>query len=148
MLFAKFIRVHIKYAQKMKLLTDIQRAENLLIKLYNYREHFDTAGREYYDDIYEILSKHTPPLFANTPPAEFQLKKNIHPLPKELIMATKDKNWIAKATKNKGALRQALKVPEGKKIPEKKLEKAAKSSNPTMKKRAQLAETLKKLKKK
>lgn len=51
-------------------------------------------------------------------------------------------NWIAGATKNKGALHRALGVPEGKKIPAKKLAKAAKSSNPTMRKRASLAKTL------
>lgn len=56
-------------------------------------------------------------------------------------------NWIAGATKNKGALHRALKVPEGKKIPEKKLEKAEHSSSPKMRKRAQLAETLKGLNK-
>lgn len=54
-------------------------------------------------------------------------------------------NWIAGATKNKGALHKALHVPEGEKIPEKKLEKAERSKNPKMRKRAQLAETLKDL---
>jgi len=43
----------------------------------------------------------------------------------------------------KGALHEALHVEEGEKIPEKKLEKAEHSSNPTMRKRAVLAETLK-----
>ena len=52
-------------------------------------------------------------------------------------------NWIAGATKNKGALHRELHVPEGKKIPEKKLEKAEHSKNPTERKRADLAETLK-----
>jgi len=52
-------------------------------------------------------------------------------------------NWIAGATKNKGALHRALHVPEGAKIPAKKLAKAANSSNPTMRKRAALAKTLK-----
>lgn len=52
-------------------------------------------------------------------------------------------NWIAGATKNKGALHRALGVPEGEKIPAKKLEKAEHSKNPTMRKRADLAETLK-----
>jgi|HubBroStandDraft_3_1064219.scaffolds.fasta_scaffold02602_9 hypothetical protein len=52
-------------------------------------------------------------------------------------------HWIAGATKNKGALHRSLGVPEGKKIPEKKLEKAEHSKNPTMRKRAALAETLK-----
>ncbi len=56
-------------------------------------------------------------------------------------------NWIAKATENKGALHRALKVPEGEKIPAKKLDKAAHSDNPKMRKRAALAETLKGMKK-
>lgn len=54
-------------------------------------------------------------------------------------------NWIAGATKNKGALHRALHVPEGEKIPASKLEKAERSSNPTMRKRANLAKTLKKM---
>lgn len=57
-------------------------------------------------------------------------------------------NWIQKAInpKNKGALRKALKVKKGEKIPESKLKKAEKSKNPTLKKRAFLAETLKSFK--
>lgn len=54
-------------------------------------------------------------------------------------------NWIAGATKNKGALHRKLGVPEGEKIPEKKLVKAEHSSNPTEKKEADLAKTLKHL---
>ena len=42
--------------------------------------------------------------------------------------------WIAGATKNKGALHRALGVPEGEKIPAKKMAKAAKSKNPKIKK--------------
>ncbi len=42
----------------------------------------------------------------------------------------------------KGALRSSLHVKEGEKIPEKKLEKAAHSDNPVMKKRAVLAENM------
>lgn len=54
-------------------------------------------------------------------------------------MATK---WIQKAISKPGALRKALKVPEGKNIPASKL--AVKSSDsPTMKKRKTLAKTLK-----
>ncbi len=52
-------------------------------------------------------------------------------------------NWIAGATKHKGALHEHLGVAEGKKIPAKKLAKAEHSSNPTIKKEANLAETLK-----
>jgi hypothetical protein len=55
------------------------------------------------------------------------------------------RKWIQAAIEHPGALRKALKVPKGKTIPAKKLEKATKSSNPTMAKRANLARTLKKL---
>lgn len=52
-------------------------------------------------------------------------------------------HWIDKAIKHKGALHKELGVPAGQKIPAKKLEKAAHSSNPTERKRANLAKTLK-----
>lgn len=52
-------------------------------------------------------------------------------------------NWIAGAVKNKGALHRDLGVPEGKKIPESKLNAAMHSSNPKTAKRARLAKTLK-----
>jgi hypothetical protein len=52
-------------------------------------------------------------------------------------------NWIAGAIKHPGALHRALKVPVGEKIPAKKLAKAAHSDNPTMRRRANLAKTLK-----
>jgi len=55
--------------------------------------------------------------------------------------------WIKGAIKHKGALHKSLGVPEGKKIPEKKLKKAEHSKNPTTRKRAFLAETLKGLRK-
>ena len=51
--------------------------------------------------------------------------------------------WIAGAIGKKGALHKALHVPQGEKIPQKKLEKAEASSNPKLAKRARLAETLK-----
>lgn len=54
-------------------------------------------------------------------------------------------NWIKGAIEHKGALHKSLGVPQGDKIPEKKLEKAEHSKNPTTRKRANLAETLKKL---
>jgi len=53
-----------------------------------------------------------------------------------------DKNWIAGAIKKPGALHKSLGVPMGEKIPAKKLEKAAKSDNPKLAKRANLAKTL------
>jgi len=58
------------------------------------------------------------------------------------------KKWIQGAIKKPGALHKALGVPEGKKIPEAKLEKAEHSKSPKMRKRATLAETLKKMRKK
>jgi hypothetical protein len=51
--------------------------------------------------------------------------------------------WIQGAIKHPGALHMALKVPKGHKIPEMKLEKASHSSSPVMRKRANLALTLK-----
>lgn len=53
------------------------------------------------------------------------------------------KDWIAGAIKKPGALHKSLGVPEGEKIPAKKLDKAAHSDNPTLAKRANLAKTLK-----
>jgi hypothetical protein len=52
------------------------------------------------------------------------------------------KKWIAGAIKHPGALHRQLGVPAGEKIPAKKLAKAGKSSNPTLRKRAALAQTL------
>lgn len=56
------------------------------------------------------------------------------------------KNWIAGATKNKGALHKNLGVPEGKKIPKAKIAAAAKGSGKVAKE-AKLAQTLGKLRK-
>ncbi len=57
------------------------------------------------------------------------------------------KNWIQDAIKKPGALHEELNVPKGKKIPQKKLKKAAKKGG-KVGKRARLAETLSKLRKK
>jgi hypothetical protein len=51
--------------------------------------------------------------------------------------------WIQSAIRKPGALHKALGVPQGEKIPQKKLAQAARSSNPTMRRRAALAKTLK-----
>ena len=58
------------------------------------------------------------------------------------------KQWIKEAIQHPGALRKSLHVKEGEKIPSSKLKKAEHSKNPTLKKRAILAETLKKMHKK
>ena len=58
-----------------------------------------------------------------------------------------DKDWIQNAIKKPGALHKELGVKQGTKIPEAKLKKAEHSKSPLLKKRANLAETLKGLKK-
>jgi len=58
------------------------------------------------------------------------------------------KNFIKSAIKHPGALRKSLHVKKGEKISEEKLEKAEHSKNPTMRRRANLAETLGKLRRK
>lgn len=53
-------------------------------------------------------------------------------------------NWISSAVEEPGSLHKELGVPEGEKIPEKKLEKAAHAGG-KLGKRARLAKTLSKL---
>lgn len=60
----------------------------------------------------------------------------------------KSKNWIQSAIKKPGALRKSLGVKKGEKIPAAKLKEAEHSKNPLTRKRATLAETLKKMRKK
>ena len=59
------------------------------------------------------------------------------------------KKWIGKAVgKNPGGLHRATGTPAGQKISDKAIEKAENSSNPKVRKEANLAETLKGFKKK
>ena len=58
-----------------------------------------------------------------------------------------EKKWIQSAIKHPGALRKSLKVKKGETISEKRLEKAMKSPNPKLAKRARLAKTLRGLRK-
>lgn len=58
------------------------------------------------------------------------------------------KHWIAGAIKHPGALRKSLGVKSGQKISRKRLMQAAHSRNPTTARRARLAMTLSKLRKK
>lgn len=60
--------------------------------------------------------------------------------PQDVEMYAKGK-WIQEAVKKPGALRKQLGVPEGKKIPAKKLAKAAKAPG-KLGQRARLAQTL------
>jgi hypothetical protein len=53
-----------------------------------------------------------------------------------------DKNWIAGAVKNKGALHKSLGIKEGHKISESRLDKACHSKSPKIRKEASLAKTL------
>jgi hypothetical protein len=57
------------------------------------------------------------------------------------------KNWIQGAVKRPGALRKKLGVKKGKTITSAQLNKAAKSSNPTTRRQANLAKTFKKMRK-
>ena len=50
-------------------------------------------------------------------------------------------NWMAGAVRHPGALHRQLGVPAGQKIPAKRLAAAARSSNPTLARRARLAQT-------
>jgi hypothetical protein len=52
-------------------------------------------------------------------------------------------NWIQGAIKRPGALRKALHIKKGEKIPESKLKKAEHSKSNPMRERANMAETLK-----
>lgn len=61
---------------------------------------------------------------------------------------TMSEKWIQKAHIKKGALHKELGIPADKKIPKKTLALAAKSKNPKERKRAVLAETFSKMKKK
>jgi hypothetical protein len=59
-----------------------------------------------------------------------------------------EKKWIAKAVgKHPGKLHRELNVPQGTKIPAKKMAKAAHSKNATVRKEVALAKTLGKMKK-
>ena len=55
----------------------------------------------------------------------------------------KDRKWIQKMHMKKNALRDTTKTPKGKNISAKALNKASKSRNPTTRKQASLAKTLK-----
>lgn len=57
------------------------------------------------------------------------------------------KHWIQSAIKKPGALRSSLHIKKGEKIPANKLEKATHSKNPTTVKRANMAKTLRGLRK-
>jgi len=52
------------------------------------------------------------------------------------------KNWIEDAIKKPGSLHRDLGIPEGQKIPLKKLKRAEHSHNPKIARRAHLAQTL------
>jgi hypothetical protein len=57
------------------------------------------------------------------------------------MAASKKRNWMAGAVKHPGALHRQLGIPAGQKIPAKRLNAAANSSNPTLARRANLAKT-------
>jgi hypothetical protein len=67
-------------------------------------------------------------------------------IPKQIEKSPK--KWIQEAIGKPGAFRAELNIPKGKKIPKKVLKKATRSKNPTTRRRANLAITLGKLRKK
>ena len=69
---------------------------------------------------------------------------NLRPMIEKAAKKSKG-NWIAKATENKGGLHRSLGIPEGQKIPAKRLKAAENSPNLRVREQAQLAETLKKM---
>lgn len=108
----------------------INQLNQLVQTIENLREELDTA-----DEIIDSLCE------------DLEISEELleHVLTEE--EEKKKKKWIQKAIEKPGALRKSLKVKEGKDIPEAKLEKAAKKGG-KMGKRARLALTLRKLKKK
>lgn len=102
------------------------------------RNNYDTKNRTGYYDMDE-------------PAKEYEVSDRLKSSPTSIGKSkggmAKGGNWIAGATKNKGALHRDLGVPQGEKIPAKKLNAAMKSNNPTIAKRARLAETLNSFKK-
>jgi hypothetical protein len=65
-------------------------------------------------------------------------------------MARNPEKWIKDALpeSSKGKLHKKLKIPAGEKIPDAKIMKAEKSKNPTLRKEAVLAQTLKGMRRK
>jgi hypothetical protein len=106
----------------------INQINQLVQTIENLREELDTA-----DEIIDSLCE------------TFDIDEDI--VGNVLTEEEKKKKWIQKAIEKPGALRKSLKVKEGKDISVSKLEKAAKKGG-KMGKRARLALTLRKLKKK
>ena len=105
-------------------------------------ERVNAAGRRNYD------TKNSTGYYDMDKPAEeLDVSPRLMDSPTSVGKAkggmAKGGNWIAGATKNKGALHRSLGVPQGERIPAKKLNAAMKSDNPTIAKRARLAKTLK-----
>ena len=104
-----------------------KRNQDLSVPHYAKGGNTHKKVREGLHSIYKILHSH----FEGGPEPEIEKKRG-------------GKLWIKDAInpKNKGALHKSLNVPQGKKIPLSKLEKAEHSKSPTLRKRAQLTETL------
>lgn len=118
----------------------INQINQLVQTIENLREELDTAD-EIIDTICEDLQINEELLEAILLEAKEEEEEE------DSEEGGKKKKWIQKAIEKPGALRKSLKVKEGKDIPVSKLEKAAKKGG-KMGKRARLALTLRKLKKK
>lgn len=79
------------------------------------------------------------------PKSMLMIKETIISKPKRNTECAKGGKFIQDMHMRKGALHEQLHIRKGQKIPERKLEKAAHSDNPKLRKRANLAMTLEKL---
>jgi|GEM_PF-593874 len=109
--------------------------------------HYADGGKVYQGmkDLYHALHSH----FENEPQIKkLGVKKDemYEGMPHRYKRASGGKLWIQGAINpsNKGALHKSLGVPKGKKIPVPKIHKAENSKSPLLRKRAHLAETLRK----
>jgi hypothetical protein len=88
------------------------------------RHHFDTPG-----PLPTYVRKKEP------------MASSTERLASKMASSRKGGNWMAGAVKHPGALHRSLGVPASQKISAKKLAAAANSSNPTLARRARLAQT-------
>lgn len=125
-------------------LTTTQGRANSRVKTARRAEELEkvtAAGRRNYD-----TKNSTGYYDMDRPAEELDTSRRLMDSPTEFKKRggmAKGGNWIAGATKNKGALHRSLGVPAGEKIPAKKLNAAMHSDNPAVAKRARLAKTLK-----
>lgn len=111
---------------------NVKTNEDLNIPHYKKGGHAHKKAYKQLHGMYKVLHRHFGGETNAEETTEPQLKRK-----------NGGKLWIQGAIKHPGALHKSLHVPKGQKISMSKIEKAEHSSNPTLRKRAKLAETLK-----